>query len=65
MNDAEATPMIAARTRISGPRGQAKGASTIDDKKVDAICREVYGAIYKGNTKDPTKTTDKYQRQVH
>ena len=52
--------MIAARRRRNGPRGQPKGTITPGPKEVHAICREVYGAIYKGNTKDPTKTAEKY-----
>ena len=52
MNDVEATPMIASRRKKKGPRGQLKGTITTDPKEVDEICRYVYGAIYKENTKD-------------
>jgi hypothetical protein len=59
MNDTESTPMIAARRR-RGPRGQQKETITPDLKEVDAICREVYGEIYKGNTRDPEHTASRH-----
>ena len=60
MKDTEATPMIAARRRRKGPRGQPKGSITTDPNEVDAVCRELYGAIYKGNTADPELAAERY-----
>ena len=56
-----ANPMVAVTRARKGPQGQPAGSVATSPKEVDAICREEYGKIYKGNVSDHETLVKEYR----
>lgn len=64
MNTPNANPIVAATRVKRGPEGQPKGSAATSPKEIDAIIREVYGKIYKGNVADHEKVDYQIHEEV-
>ena len=60
MGSSNANPFIAVTRTKRGPQGQPKGSVATSPKEIDAILRETYGKIYKGNVADHERLVQKY-----
>ena len=60
MGSANANPLIAVTRTKRGTQGQPKGSVATSPKEIDAIIRETYGKIYKGNVDDHDKLIKEY-----
>ena len=63
MGTPNANPMVAVTRIRKGPQGQPAGSVATSPKEVDAICREEYGEIYKGNVSDHKKLVKEYREK--
>ena len=62
MGSSNANPLIAVTRTKRGPQGQPKGSVATSPKEIDAIIRETYGKIYKGNVADHEQLVREYMK---
>ena len=60
MNNPNANPSVAVTRPKKGKQGQPKGSVATSPKEINAIIREEYGRIYKGNVEDHAKLVIDY-----
>ena len=63
MNSPSANPIVAVTRPKKGKQGQPKGSVATSPKEIDAIIREEYGKIYKGNVEDHAKLVSDYKEK--
>ena len=62
MKGEPAAPLVAARRKTIGPRGQPPGTVATSPKEVDAIVRQEYDRIYDGNVEEQEAFANRYMR---